>query len=304
MRRRADPRWGWSGLVRLNGYGQVHGPGSASDGFLHCDDLFGTLMRIFPGRFHDGHEADIRKELDWIRELLLKEDRRWRAKPPSQAEINAALDDIARSIRQFVSCAQNVEFDWLARNPPTEPAGPLSVAYSFPSRLRALADSARQAGNAELLMVADAADRLAEDLTMLNEPSQSRIFRYLPNTWDYEVRQFADAVRIGQQLELATRTALETGKRSGGPLPRPTLLHAVISLRKLIERYGGTFTHNPYVGLEYKGRVNTPSGRFVLPFLQSCLRITEQTVCSLMAAAIKRRNRPRDRKSELRDRSF
>ncbi|MET4330405.1 hypothetical protein ABIB80_006259 [Bradyrhizobium sp. i1.15.2] len=304
MLRRADPRWGWSGLVRLNGYGQMHGPGSASDGFLHSDDLFGTLMRIFPGRFHDGHEADIRKELDWLRELILKDDRRWRAKQPSRAQINAALDDIARSVRQFLTCAQHVEFDWLAGNPPTEPAGRLSVAYSFPNRLRALVRSARRAGNAELLMVADAADRLAEDLTMLNEPSQSRIFRYLPNTWDYEVRQFADTVRIAQRLELATRTALETGKKSGGPLPRPMLLHVVISLGELVERYGGTFAHNPYRGLEYKGEVNTPAGHFVLQFLQSCLHITEQTVCSLMAAAIKRRNRTRDRKSGIRATSF
>ncbi|WP_370142962.1 hypothetical protein [Bradyrhizobium yuanmingense] len=281
----------------------MHGPGSASDGFLHSDDAFGTLMRLFPGRVQGGHAADIRKELDRIRELILTDERR-RAQQPSRAQIHVALDEIARPIRQFLDCAQKVDFDWLANYPPTEPAGPLSIAYSFPSRLRALADSARQVGQAELLMLADAADGLAAELTMLNEPAQSMIFRQLSNAWDYEVRQFSDAVRIAQQLELAARTALQTAKKSGGPLPRPMLLYAVISLGDLVERCRGTFTHNPYLGLEYKGEVNTPAGHFVLHFLQGCLPITEQTVCSLMAAAIKRRNRIRDRKSEVRYTSF
>ncbi|MCK1718710.1 hypothetical protein [Bradyrhizobium sp. 141] len=285
------------------------GPGGASQGFLLSNDQFNDLMRAFPGPSRDGHEIDIRKELDWLRELILKEDRGL-AQQPSRAQIHAGLARFAFLVCEFLNCAQRVDFDWLAENPPIEPAGPMSLAYSFPSRLRALAGSARQAGNAELIMLADAADHLAQYLTLLNEPAQHRIFqdktfRDLTNPCHYEVREFADAVRIAQQLEGATRSALESSKKRGGPLPRPMLLYAVISLGELIERYGGTFTHSPYLGLEYKGTPQTAAGQFVLNFLQSCVpSITAQNVCSLMAAAIERRNRTRDRKSGIRSTSF
>lgn len=307
MPRRVHPKWGWTGLVRLDGYGQMHGPGSASEGFLLSDDQFASLIRSFPGR-RDGHEIELRRQFDWVRELILQ-DRRRRARQPSRPQIHAALDHIGGHVRHFLDCAEKLDFDWLAEDSPTEPARALSVSYLFPSRLRALADSARRgaglAGNAELLMLADAADRLALYLTLLDEPSWSGIFRHLPNTCDYAVRQFADAVRIAQRVELATRAALATSKKRGGPLPQPMLLHAVISLGELVERYAGTFTHNPYLGLEYKGKVNTPAGHFIMKFLQTCdPSITEQTVCSLMATAIKWRNRTRDRKSEIRYTSF
>lgn len=313
MRGHADAQWGWSGLVRLAGYGQMYdpdaGPGGAPVSFLLSNDQFNDLMRAFPGPSRDGHEVDIRKELDGLRELILKEDKRL-AQQPSRAQIHAALDQFACLVCEFLNCAQKVDFDWGAQNPPIEPAGPLSLAYSFPSRLRALAGSARQAGNAELIMLADAADRLAQYLTLLNEPAQHRIFqdktfRDFPNPCHYEVREFADAMRIAHQLKRATRSALETSKKCGGPLPRPMLLYAVISLGELIERYGGRFTHNPYLGLEYKGTPQTAAGQFVLNFLRTCVRsITAPSVCSLMAAAIERRNRTRDRKSGIRSTSF
>lgn len=187
--------------------------------------------------------------------------------------------------------------------------GPLTVFWLFPRRLRALAEyakkKARHADIAELVVLANAADRLADVLMLLDGASSDKISRELSEAYDHEVRHLVDAVRIAQRLERATRTALDTSKKRGGPLPQPTMVKVVTWLAELVERYGGSFTHNPYLGLEYKGTVNTPAGQFVLKFLRTCdPSITEQTVCSLMAAAIKWRNRARAPNSEIRERSF
>ena len=89
--------------------------------------------------------------------------------------------------------------------------------YLFPGRLRALAESARretrQGNNAQLLILADAADQLAEDLILLDEASEDKIHRQLPQKDDYDVHHLADAIRIARRLELAARTALEMSKK-------------------------------------------------------------------------------------------
>jgi hypothetical protein len=284
------------------------GPGASSEGFLLSDDQFDELMRAFPGPLRDGLEAELRMQLDGLREPI-HTDRLQRAQQPSRAESHKALDHIGHYIRHFLNCSEELHFHWVAADCQAEAEGALSVFWLFPRRLRALAENARrearQADNAQLVMLADAADRLADYLMLLDEVSADKIDRQLPQKRDYEVRHLADAVRIAQRLERATRTALESSKKRGGPLPQPMMLQGVISLAELVERYGGTFTHNPYVGLEYDGAPQTPAGQLALKFLRTCdPSITEQAVSNLMAAAIRFRNRVRARGSEIRETSF
>jgi hypothetical protein len=312
MPRRVNPKWGCTGMILLRGYGQMHdpnaGPGAGSEGFLLSDDQFDELMRAFPGPLRNGLEAELRMQLDGFREPILT-DRLQRAQQPTRAESHKALDRIGQHLQDFLNGTEQLDFDWAAEDSPIDAARARSISYLFPRRLRALAENARrkarQADNAQLVMLADTADRLADYLMLLDEASEDKIDRQLPQKSDYEVRHLADAVRIAQRLELATRTALETSKKRGGPLPQPMMLQAVIWLAELVERYGGTFTHNPYVGLEYDGAPQTPAGQFVLKFLRTCdPSVRENTVSGLMAAAVKFRNRTRARRPEIRETSF
>jgi len=273
---------------------------------VRCDDLIKDLDLPLLG----GHRTECHDWLNWIREVVLTDCLR-RSRQPTRAEIHEALDQTGQLLRHFVNASEQRRADWIAEESSILAPGPLTVFWLFPRRLRALADfakmKARQADIAELVILAKAADRLADVLMLLDGASSDKISRELPQAYDYEVRHLVDAVRIAQRLERATRTALETSKKRGGPLPQPTMVQAVIWLAELVERYGGTFTHNPYVGTAYDGSPQTPAGLFVLNFMWTCkppLSATPQTVSNWMAAAIESRNRGRRPQSEIRERSF
>ncbi|MCP3459166.1 hypothetical protein [Bradyrhizobium sp. CCGUVB23] len=292
-------------MVLLRGYGHVYdpnaGPGDCSEACLLSDDQFTGVMSTFPGRLREGCEAEIRSQLEWFREVMVQAERQ-RAQRATRAQSHQALGHVIQHVGQFLSCAAQLEFDWVAEHAPTEAAGALAVFYSFPGRLRALAKSARrkarQGDDAPLRRLADAADHLADQLMRLDEASEDKIRSQLLQNDDYDVRHLADAIRIAQWLELASQNALAISKKRGGPLRQLTRLQVVIWLADLVERYGGTFTHNPYERLRYDGSPQTPAGQFVLKFLQTCTSISPQTVSSMMAAAIRCRNRAG--KSEMR----
>ncbi|MET4604148.1 hypothetical protein ABIB90_003634 [Bradyrhizobium sp. JR4.1] len=323
MPKRVNPKWGWTGMVRLEGYaspddalGELDShsePAGDQRQALHrplagaqCDDLIKDLDLPLL----DGHRTECHDWLNWIREDALRECLR-RSQQPTRAEIHEALDQTGQLLRHFVDASEQRHADWIVQESPILAPGPLTVFWLFPRRLRTLADyakkKARHADIAELVVLANAADRLADVLMLLDWASSDKISRELPEAYDYEVRHLVDAVRIAQRLEHATRTALETSKKRGGPLPQPTMVQVVIWLAELVERYGGTFTHNPYVGTAYDGSPQTPAGLFVLNFMWTCkppLSASPQTVSNWMAAAIKWRNRARAPNSEIRERSF
>jgi hypothetical protein len=246
---------------------------------VRCDDLIKDLDLPLLG----GHRTECHDWLNWIREVVLTDCLR-RSRQPTRAEIHEALDQTGQLLRHFVNASEQRRADWIAEESSILAPGPLTVFWLFPRRLRALADfakmKARQADIAELVILAKAADRLADVLMLLDGASSDKISRELPQAYDYEVRHLVDAVRMVQ---------------------------AVIWLAELVERYGGTFTHNPYVGTAYDGSPQTPAGLFVLNFMWTCkppLSATPQTVSNWMAAAIESRNRGRRPQSEIRERSF
>lgn len=296
MPKRIEAKWGETEMVLLRGYGHVYdpnaGPGDRSEGFLLGDDQFADVMSTFPGRA--GNEAELRAQLEWFREVFIQAERQ-HGQQATRAQSHQALGQIVQRVAHLLTCAEQLDFDWVTEHAPTEAPGALAVFYLFPGRLRALAESARretrQGNNAQLLILADAADQLAEDLILLDEASEDKIHRQLPQKDDYDVHHLADAIRIARRLELAARTALEMSKKKGGPLPRPTRRQVVIWLADLVERYGCTFSHSPYDRLRYDGSPQTPAGQFVLKFLQTCTSITPQAVSSVIAAAIRYRNR-------------
>ncbi|WP_156944558.1 hypothetical protein [Bradyrhizobium sp. Ec3.3] len=296
---RVEAKCGGTEMVLLRGYGHVYdpnaGPGDCAEACLLSDDQFTDVMSTFPGRLREGCEAEIRSQLERVREVMVQAEQQ-RAQQASRAQSHQALGHVIQHVGRFLSCAAQLEFDWVAEHAPTEAAGALAVFYLFPGRLRALAESARrkarQGDDAPLRRLADAADHLADQLMRLDEASEDKICPQLLQNDDYDVRDLADAISIAQRLELASQTALAISKKRGGPLRQLTRLQVVIWLADLVERHGGTFTHNPYERLRYDGSPQTLAGQFVLKFLRTCSpSITPQTVSSMMAAAIRYRNR-------------
>jgi hypothetical protein len=242
----------------------------------------------------EGQRPAFYQRLNWIHELVFK-DRLRRAQQPTQAEINAALGQTIQHLRRFLSAAEQLHLDWLADQSPGFSPGPLTLFYLYPRQLRALADhawsAARRKGDVQLGALTTAADRLACYLTQLDHASVDQTSKELHEAHDYAVRDLVDAVRVARRLELAVRDAVEKGKKRGGPRPRPDVLYAVICLGDLVEDYGGVFTNNPRQKTEYKGRPQTPGGRFVAKFLALCdPSIAETKVNQWMADAVEFRN--------------
>ncbi|WLA79953.1 hypothetical protein [Bradyrhizobium elkanii] len=308
----------------MDGYGQLddttaepsHRSGRREDhrrqgqGFLLTDAQFECLIEDLALPLLAGRAVEFRAGLDQIREFL-RQDGMQGAQEPSRAEVHKALDQVGRQVRCCLAYLKATQLAWDADDCPTESHGPLSAFSQFPRALHHLAERARREtksslAQAQILALADAARRLADHLRMLDFVSQHKIWRELPQTTDYSVLCTADVARIGKRLEEAIEAALRTSKRRGGPRPKTAQRQAVIWLGQLFEQYGGKFTHTPYLGLVYDGKLHTPAGRFVLKFLRTCdPSITERAVSNLMAYAIRSRNPDRRRlSSRIRETSF
>lgn len=166
---RVVPKWGWTGMVRLERYARLEDavgeldshsePAGDQRQALHrrltgaqCDDLMTDLDLPLL----DGDRAECHDWLNWIRETVLTDCLR-RAQQPTRPEIHEALNHIGQHIRDFLSGSGHVDFEWVAADSSTEAAGPLTVFWLFPRRLQDLADKARHTGNTELVVLVEGA---------------------------------------------------------------------------------------------------------------------------------------------------
>ena len=176
----------------------------------HCDELLKDLGLTFL----EGQRTACHEQLKWIHEFGFK-GRLRRAQHPTQAQINAALDQIIQHLRHFLNASEQLHLDWRADQSLTPP-GPMSLFWLYPRQLRALADhassEARHKGDFQLGALARMADRLADYLTRLDHASVEQISKQLHEGYDYAVRDLTDAVRVGQRLEHVARTVLEKVK--------------------------------------------------------------------------------------------
>ncbi|WLA76850.1 hypothetical protein [Bradyrhizobium diazoefficiens] len=265
-------------MVRLDGFGQV-GPlacdseqrqeGCAAPRGLLSDADFAELRAHLPQLA--GRHAECRAWLDHIGQVV-RQDRLQAAQQPSRREVHEALAAMRRRARGFLQSvpALGPLPDWRAEQAPMAPDGPLNVFCAMPEALYGFASCARQEAScsngpaAHLMAFAEAADHLADSLKWADFVSQGKASDALPQSGDYALRGLADAVRIAQRLDVALESALERSKKCGGPVPKRVMVQAVVWLAELWERYGGEFTHTPYVKTRYDGAPQTHPGRFVV----------------------------------------
>ena len=316
MPRRVDPAWGWTGMVRLEGFGEEDDRGielsllsngelkdRGRQGFLLSEAQRNYLIDGFKlPRLSEDSEKQFWAQLNAEREFVLKDCLR-KDQQPSRAEVHKGLTDILRLTRDFHQRLAKIRPlpDWSIDATCHAPTGPASAFYALPEQLYAFASQARHEGkrrhDTDYLTFADSADRLAQYVKYLDFESKEKVYDALSRTSDYRLRGLTDAVQIVQTTELAIAGALEKSKKVGGPRAKTAMLQVVISLGDLIEAYGGKFTHTPRLKVHYDGRLHTPAARFVFKFLKMCdSRITETAVSQLMARAIRYRNE-RDRQS-------
>jgi|tagenome__1003787_1003787.scaffolds.fasta_scaffold20909230_2 hypothetical protein len=316
MPRRVDARWGRTGMIRLDGQGQVDDRQNGTDrmeddakldrghqGFLLNDSQFKSLIRGLDPSKYVGREAQLRAELNFIRNFVLKSYLR-DAQTPTWAEMRTALVETSRRVRALLGRISDLAFlpDWdLPDSAAIEDPSPFQVLVTLPSRLRACAERARLEAkmNKErallMIAVADAADDLADILMALDFASQNELLKHLAWQTDYDMNHLAEIIRIVERVQAGINDAANT--KRGGPLPKNDLRQATIWLADLFERYKGTFTHNPYDKTKYDGRPHSAAGKFVLEFLRTCdSTITEQTVSQYVAEAVRFRRRERGSK--------
>jgi len=316
MPRRVVSQWGRTGMVRLDGRGKFDdrerggnndreeehraNPDRGHQGFLLSDRQFESLTKLLDVSESSPRRTQLRAELNFIREFVLKSYLRG-AEIPTRAEVNKALAETGRQLRVFLDRITDLPFlpDWrLTDSAAIDSPSPFNVFVTLPWRLLACAERARSEARMEehrassMIALAHAADGLADILIALNFASKDDVLEHLPWTADYHLDSLDDAVRIVQRLGVAVDGALAVGKKRGGPTPKNDLKQATIWLGDLFERYKGRFTHNPYVKTEYDGRPHSAAGRFVLEFLRTCdSTITETAVSYYMAEAVRFRNR-------------
>ncbi|MCP3472114.1 hypothetical protein NLM33_17495 [Bradyrhizobium sp. CCGUVB1N3] len=278
-----------------------HGTDRGRQGFLLNLAQLSDLMEGLRLPRLPGHELECRAWLNRIRDIVLK-DCLQTDQQPTRREVHAALAELRKQTLLFLACAATIgPREWRADAAAIAPEGPLNVFCMLPEALYGFAAHARFEARCsaaplgmQLLAFAEAADGLAQGLKWLDFVAQDKAFKALPQTSDYAVGNLADAVRIAQRLDPALEHALETSKKHGGPEPKRIMKQAVVWLAELLDYYGGTFTHNPRIKTEYKGRPQTPAGQFVFRFLKLCdSSITETAVSQFMAEAIEFRNQQR-----------
>lgn len=199
----------------------------ACESCLLSDDQFADMMSTLPGRLRDSCEAKFRAELEWFREVFIQAERQ-HEQQVTQAQSHQALGRIIQHVGHLLACAEQLDFDWLTQHAPTEAARALGVFYLFPGRLRALSESARrkarQADNAQLLSLADAADHLADELVLLDQASEENIHRELPDNditaciiWPMRSASRSDlSSRLEPRLKRARKKAAHFRVRRGG----------------------------------------------------------------------------------------
>ena len=131
MPRRVDARWEWTRMIRRDGRGQfdTRENGSNSDrkrdeqanpdrghqGFLLNDSQFESLIGALDRSKYLSHQVQLRAELDFVREFVLKSHLR-NAQIPTRAEINKALMETGRQVRVFLDRINDLAFfqHWLS----------------------------------------------------------------------------------------------------------------------------------------------------------------------------------------------
>ena len=259
MPSRLDARWGRTGMVRLDGRGKLDARENGTNdnrkedqrakldrgyqGFLLNDAQFNTLIEGLDRSKYLGHHAQLRAELNFIREFVLKSYLRG-AEIPTRAEINKALAETGRQLRIFLDRIADLGSvpNWpLADTAAIESPSPFRAFMTLPWRLRSCAERARSEArmnndhDALLIAVADAADGLADILMALDFASKEDVLKQLPWTDDYYLDCLDEAVRIVRRLGVAVDEALAAGKKRGGPRPQNDLKQAVVWLGNVFE---------------------------------------------------------------------
>jgi hypothetical protein len=307
MAKRAKPAWGNLGVVCIRGHGQTDdqlielGEQRRGDrGCLFSDAQFNRLVAHLDVT-ESTLMAEVRARLDFIRKFYLT-SRLYEAATPTQAERNAALVVVKDRIGAFLTAVDALGPlpEWsLSETNAIEDPSPLSMFMSFPERLSGVEDIALESAPAQskdgtrLIALSERAAILAGVLHLLDHASQDDVINRLPWTRDYGMDTFAEVVRLTHKLGDAVSTALDAGRRRGGPQPFYELLQAIAWLSEVFERCGGEFTHTPREKTHYDGTPHSAAGRFVLDFFEMAdPKLPAQSISNAMATVISGRPSP------------